>query len=354
VAPGGGTKARASAPAGGSRPAAARTRTKGLKLVRRAADVGDPPEAVTQAELDELDAIAGDGLWSIGGVKLKLSNLGKVLFPDSGFTKRDLIRYYVTIAPVLLPYLRDRPLNVDRWPDGANGGHFWQKQVPSHAPPWVARWDYPEAGKDESHTYVVADRVATLGWLANQAAIDLHPWTSRLPEWWRPTYALIDIDPGPKTTFDQVVLLARLYRTALGHLALTGVPKVTGKRGIQIWVPIAPRYTFDETRDWVAGLSRAVGRTVPDLVSWEWGKTARGGLARLDFTQNAVNKTLVAPYAVRPMPNASVSAPISWDELDDPTLRPDGWNIRSVLPRVEQLGDLFAPALELQQELPPL
>jgi bifunctional non-homologous end joining protein LigD len=316
--------------------------------------VGDPPEAVTEAELHELNAMTSDGLWSVGGETLKLSNLDKVLFPGAGYTKRDLIRYYVTIAPVLLPYLRERPLNVDRWPDGVNGPHFWQKQIPSHAPSWVARWDYPEAGRNESHTYVVAERVATLAWLANQAAIDLHPWTSKLPDWFRPTYALIDIDPGDKTTFDQVVLLGRLYRTALGHLGVTGVPKVTGKRGIQIWVPIAPRYTFDETRIWVEGLSRAVGSTVPELVSWEWEKAARRGRARLDFTQNAVNKTLVAPYAARPMPNASVSAPIAWEELDDPGLRPDGWNIQSMLPRVEERGDLFHEALELEQELPSL
>ena len=339
------SKARGSASKAGS------TR---LKLVRSPKEVGDPPEAVTQAELDELDAMTKDGLWSIGGVQIKLSNLDKVLFAGASFTKRDLIRYYVTISPVLLPYLRDRPLNVDRWPDGVTGPHFWQKQIPSHAPPWVARWDYPEAGRNESHTYVVADRVATLAWLANQAVIDLHPWTSKLPDWFRPTYALIDIDPGEKTTFDQVVMLAKLYRTALGHLGVKGVPKVTGKRGIQIWVPVKPRYTFDETRDWVAGLSRAVGSIVPDLVSWEWEKAARRGRARLDFTQNAVNKTLVAPYAVRPMPNASVSAPIVWEELDDPELRPDSWNIKSILPRVEQRGDLFHEALELEQELPPL
>ena len=188
----------------------------------------------------------------------------------------------------MLPYLRDRPLNVHRWPDGVTGRtRFWQKQIPSHAPDWVARWDYPEAGHDQSHTYVVADRVATMAWLANHAVIDLHPWTSRLPEYWRPTYAYIDIDPGEQTTWPEVVTLARLYRTALGHLGVRGYPKVTGKRGIQVWIHVQPRYTFDETRDWVGELSRGVGAVVPDLVSWEWGKADRGGRARLDYTQNA-------------------------------------------------------------------
>jgi bifunctional non-homologous end joining protein LigD len=255
---------------------------------------------------------------------------------------------------VLLPYLSDRPLNTDRWPDGVTGHHFWQKQIPSHAPDWVARWDYPEAGKEQSHTYLVADRVATLAFLSNQAVIDLHPWTSRLPDYKRPTYALIDIDPGTRTTWDEVVALARLFRTALQHLGVRGMPKTTGKRGIQVWVPIEPRYTYDDTLKWVEGLSRAVGSTVPELVSWDWAKADRGGKARLDYTQNTFIKTLVAPYAVRPVATAGVSAPITWDELDDAELRPDRWDLRSMPERVATVGDLFADALRFDQVLPKL
>ncbi len=312
----------------------------------------DPPQAATAEEMAALEAMSRDGSWDIGGQQIALTNLDKVLFPEPGFTKRDLIRFYVTIAPMMLKYLRDRPLNLSRWPDGVNGKTFWQKQIPHWAPDWIARWDYPEAGSSESHTYLVADRVATMAWLANHATIDMHPWTSRIDAYRNPTYALIDIDPGTKTTFDEVVSLARIYRTALDHLGVTGLPKVTGKRGIQIWVPIKPTYSYPQTSEWVESLSRAVGATMPQLVSWEWAKSARRGLARLDFTQNAINKTLVAPYAVRPVANAAVSAPIDWDELDDPELRADSWNIRTVLARVEQRGDLFAAAVELEQELP--
>jgi len=313
-----------------------------------------PAQAASAQELAQLDAMGKAGSWQVGGHRVELSNLDKVLFPSIGATKRDLIRYYVTMAPVLLPYLRGRPLNTDRWPDGVTGKHFWQKQIPRHAPDWIARWDYPEAGSTESHTYIVADRVATMAWLANQAVIDLHPWTSRCESYRNPTYALIDIDPGERTTFQQVVTFARLYATALGHLGVTGFPKLTGKRGIQIWVPVRDGYTFDQTRDWVGELSRAVGGTVPDLVSWEWEKGSRGGRARLDYTQNAVNKTLVAPYAVRPLAGASVSAPITWQELDDPDLRPDGWDIRTIGDRLQERGDLFRGVLDLAQELPSL
>ena len=201
---------------------------------------------------------------------------------------------------------------------------------------------------------LVADRAATLCWLGNQAAFEIHAWTSTLQDPWAPTFALIDIDPGTATTWEETLVLARLYRTALEHLGVRGYAKVTGQRGIQVWIPIVPRYDHGQTTDWVEKLSRAVAATVPDLVSWEWAKGARAGKARLDYTQNAAIKTLVAPYAVRPAPGAPVSAPITWDELEDPALRPDRWTIRTMQARVEAVGDLFAGAQSDLQELPPV
>jgi bifunctional non-homologous end joining protein LigD len=314
-----------------------------------------PRDQATAEELAALDDLGHGGRWSVGGHEVQLTNLEKVMFPAAGFTKRDLIRYYTVIAPTLLPYLRDRPLNVHRWPDGVEGRtQFWQKQIPAHAPDWVARWDYPEAGRDQSHTYVVADRVATLAWLANQAVIDMHPWTSRLPDYQRPTYAYIDIDPGSQTTWADVVTLARLYRTALGHLGVRAAVKLTGKRGLQIWIHVSPRYSYDDTREWVGQLSHGVGAVVPDLVSWEWSKADRGGRARLDYTQNSPIRTLVAPYAVRPVPSGAVSAPIEWDELDDPDLHAQRWDLRTIVSRVARKGDLFAAVLTDAEDLPPL
>ena len=270
-------------------------------------------------------------------------------------TKRELIRYFARIAPAMLPHLRDRPLNLQRFPNGAGAPGFWQKDIPATAPKWLTRWR--EVGLDgrqdrNPNDHLIADRAATLAWLANQASFEIHAWTGRLPEPWAPTFALIDIDPGDRTTWEETLVLARLFRTALGHLGVRGYPKTTGKRGIQVWIPIVPRYTFEETSRWVERVSRAVGATVPDLVSWEWAKEARMGRARLDYTQNASIKTLVAPYAVRPAAGAPVSAPISWDELDDPDLRPDRWTIRTIVERVAETGDLFAAAQTDAQELP--
>jgi bifunctional non-homologous end joining protein LigD len=189
---------------------------------------------------------------------------------------------------------------------------------------------------------------------ANFGALEWHPWTSRAETPHQPTYALIDLDPGEHTSWDDLLVLARLHRTALDHIGVTARAKVTGRRGIQIWAPIVPGYSFDETRAWVEQLSRTVGRVVPGLVSWKWEKKARQGLARLDYTQNAINKTLVAPYAPRPASGAPVSVPITWDELDDPDLRPDRWTIRTVLNRLVEKSDPFRALLGTAQRLPEL
>jgi bifunctional non-homologous end joining protein LigD len=170
----------------------------------------------------------------------------------------------------------------------------------------------------------------------------------------QPTWALIDIDPGAASSFDDVLVLARLYRVGLEHLGVAAMPKVTGQRGVQIWVPVRPGYSFDHTRAWVEKLSRAIGHTVPELVSWEWQKDRRKGLTRLDYTQNALNKTLVAPFSARPAPGAPVSVPIHWDELQDPDLTPDRWTIRTVLDRLRAVGDPLAPLIGQEQDLPTL
>jgi bifunctional non-homologous end joining protein LigD len=308
-------------------------------------------------ELSALEALGSEGTWTVGGRELRVTNLDKVLVPGRAdgepVTKRDLLRYQLLIAPTILPYLAGRGVTVQRYPNGIENKGFWQKDLPSHTPAWVTRWTY-DHGREGRKDYPVVDHPATLAWLAQEAAIELHPWTSPTDAPDRPSYALIDIDPGEDTSWDEVLVLARLYRTALEHVGVRGHPKVTGKRGIQVWIGIRRGPTFDDTRDWVERLSRAIGSTVPDLVSWEWVKRARRGRARLDYTQNAVNKTLVAPYSPRPAPGAPVSAPITWQELDDPTLRPDRWTIRDVLDRIRVIGDPFRGVLEDEQVLPPL
>ena len=314
----------------------------------------------TPAELAALDALpARGGTWSIAGRDVSLTNLDRVLAPgaedgEPPVTKRDLVRYLVQVGPVMLPHLADRALNLVRFPGGIDDESFWQKDAAKGTPDWVTRWREPDPPDRRPHAYVVADGLPTLAWLGNQAAIELHPWTSPIDAPAEPRWALVDIDPGTATTWEETLVLARLYRQAFDHLGVLGVPKVSGKRGIQVFVPLRPGSTFEQTRDWVEQVSRAVGGAVPDLVSWEWSKDRRDGRARLDYTQNWRNRTLVGAYSPRPAPGLPVSAPITWDELDDPALRPDRWTIRTILARIAERGDLFAAALGPGQDLPKL
>ena len=362
---GGATHARVESEVGGC--PGARNKPKSTSKSKKAAAGGSgsaasPFRGATPEELAALDALGNEGVWKIDGQDLKVTNLDKALFKprppdDAPITKRELIRFYATIAPTILPHLKDRPLNLNRFPNGPDGPSFWQKNIKETDPKWLTRWH--ETGVDgrtdrNANDHLIADGPAALAWLANQASFEIHAWTGKLPDPWQPTFAYIDIDPGEKTTWEDTLTLARLYRAALEHLGVRGYPKTTGKRGIQIWIPIEPKYDFHETSSWVERVSRAVGSTVPDLISWEWSTKNRGGKARLDYTQNASIKTLVAPYSVRPAAGAPVSTPIAWDELDDPDIRPDRWTIRDLPARIAKVGDLFAPAQTDLQELPPV
>jgi bifunctional non-homologous end joining protein LigD len=313
------------------------------------------PSGPTDDELAALDDLGDQGTWTVFGRDLKVTNLDKVLFParegEEPVSKRDLVRYAAQIGPTLVPYLTGRALNMHRYPNGSDRKGFWHKELPSHAPEWIGRWDNPDADPGETRTYVVVDEPAALVWAANFGALEWHAWTSRTDQPHRPTYALVDLDPGETTSWQDLLALARLHRTAFEHIGVVARPKVTGRRGIQVWVPIARGPSFDETRAWVEQLSKTVGQVLPDLVSWKWEVRERGGKARLDYTQNAINKTLVAPYSPRPAAGAPVSVPIDWDELDDPDLRPDRWTIRTVLDRLAEKGDPFRPVLSTDQQL---
>lgn len=342
----------ASAPARAARSAASAS-------AGRPAAAGRPaPAGPSAGELGELDALKAAGTWHVFDRDLRVTNLDKVLFPggprDEPVTKRDLLRYAAEIAPFATPYLAGRALNMHRFPGGAGTQGFWHKQLPSHAPDWIPRWRNPEAGAGETTTYLVVDEPAALVWAANFGALEWHAWTSKTDHPRLPTYVLLDLDPGDKTSWDDVLVLARLHRTALEHLGVVAQPKLTGGRGIHIWVPVGPGPSFSETRAWAESLSHAIGDVVPDLVSWKWQLGERSGLARLDYTQNAINKTLVAPYSPRAAAGAPVSAPIEWAELDDPALAPDKFTVRNVLARVASKGDLFRTVLQEDQELPRL
>jgi bifunctional non-homologous end joining protein LigD len=325
--------------------------------------------AATDDELETLRSLpAKGGDWSVDGVKQAITNLDKVMMPgrDGGpdVTKRDVIAYYASVAPWMSMSLSGRPINLNRFPDGIGSttspkgstktAGFYHKAVPKHAPLWLRRWPNPNADDGETREYLLIDGTAALVWVANFAGFEIHPWTSTAASPDEPSYALVDIDPGATTSWDDTLTIARLYRVAMDQLSLVALPKVTGKRGVQIWIPVRPGYSFRDTATFVEALSRTVGNVVSDLISWKWRKDERKGKARLDYTQNAVNKTLVAPYSIRPAAGAPVSVPLEWDELDDPDLRPDRWTIHSVLDRLATTGDPYEALVGVRQDLPEL
>jgi bifunctional non-homologous end joining protein LigD len=317
---------------------------------------------------DELAALEDlpdkGGRWAVDGVELSVSNLAKELFPAvpstaeaagrPAVTKRDLLHYLAQVSGAMVPYFAGRACNTVRHPNGIGQPGFWAKAAPQNAPSWMTTWPNEDADKDETRWYVVADRPATLLYLGNLAVVELHPWTSSCASSREPDWALIDLDPGPDTTWDQLLLLAKMHQTALDHLDLQAGLKVTGKRGIQIWIPVRRGLTFEDTRTWVEKLSVMVGRLVPDLVSWAWTKSDRGGKARLDYTQNIRNKTLVGPFSPRALAGGPVSVPLTWDELDDPALAPDRWTVHTLPDRLAEVGDPMAHLFGLPQDLPAL
>ncbi|HSP65449.1 MAG TPA: DNA ligase D [Candidatus Deferrimicrobium sp.] len=338
--------------AGSQRPPAGAARASRQRSARSSRAAPRPLEDDDTATLlEQLATLANSGALDVDGERVRVTNLDKLMWPEDKLTKRDLIGHYIRVAPVLLPYLRDRPLSMQMFPDGINGNHFWRKDKPSHAPEWIESWTYHgEKTKD----YIVVNNLATLVWVANASSIDLHPWHSRIDAPNQPDWAVFDLDPAEGATFENVVTLARLTGVALDHYGLHSVLKTTGQTGLQIYVPIRRGPDYGAVRAWVEGVSRAIGRIVPDLVSWEWSVKARTGRVRMDFTQNIINKTLNAPYTVRAAPRAPVSTPITWAELADPALRSDRWTVRTIAERLAETGDLFAGALAGDQELPPL
>jgi bifunctional non-homologous end joining protein LigD len=319
---------------------------------RIAKQFGTGIRGATASELKALDAITKEGNWEIGGRVVHLTNLDKVLFPEDKYTKRDLIRYYVQVAPVMIPHYRDRPLSMNPHPDGIHGKSYWVKDKPAYAPDWIPTFRYQD--QKSLKDWILIEEVATLAWLANHAVIDMHPWYSRVDKPEDPDWSVVDLDPAEGATFKDVIAVAKVLKTALDHLDLKALLKTTGQSGLHIYIPIERRYTLDESRGFVAKLAHMIAELMPDKVTEVWEVKRRTGKIRIDYTQNVINKTLAGPYSVRPAIRAPVSTPIAWSELDDPKLRPDRWTIKTLGDRLLEVGDLFHDALTLRQRLPAL
>jgi bifunctional non-homologous end joining protein LigD len=297
----------------------------------------------------------GNEAWftEIDGRELRLSNLDKVFWPDEGYTKGDVIAYYRNVAELILPHLRARPLTMKRMPDGIAGPFFYEKNAPASVPDWVPRCPVPsEEAKGGLIDYLMVDGVADVLFVANLGGIEFHPLHSRCGTVEQPDYLFFDLDPFPPITFDDVLAVAMHVKVALDALGLVGYPKTSGATGMQVYVPIEPGYGYDQIRELVGRVGRMINRADPARTTMEWQVKNRSGKVFIDHNMNRLGANIAAVYSLRPEPMATVSTPVTWDEVER-GVRPQDFTIETVWDRFEKLGDLFEPVRTHPQDIRP-
>lgn len=282
---------------------------------------------------------------AINNRELKITNLDKTLWPDEGYTKSDLISYYSQVCEYILPFLKERPFVMQRFPDGIYGKSFYQKNCPSYAPEWI------ETFKHKNTNYVLCNNEETLLWLANQSCIEMHVWMSTYQNELYPDYAVFDLDPMPGITFDQVIKTALLVNSAMEEFSIRGYPKTSGAEGIHIFVPVEPIYTYEEIRLFVQFIFNLVNRITPDLTTQERSIDKRSQRIYLDSLQNARGKTMASPYSLRPKEKAPASMFLTWDEIAKGGFTPSDYNIKTVLSKIEQNKDIHLSIPQDKQNL---
>jgi bifunctional non-homologous end joining protein LigD len=289
----------------------------------------------------------------VEGRKLRLSNLDKVLYPVAGFTKGEVIDYYTRVAPYVLPHLEGRPLTLKRYPNGVDGGHFYEKQCPSHRPDWVRSAEVPVSTK--TINFCLCEDLPTLVWLANLADLELHPSLSKAAAIEHPTTLAFDLDPGEPAGIMECCEVALLLRELLDQLNLECFPKTSGSKGMQVYAPLDGEATYDQTKPLSQALARHLEAKHPKLVVSTQKKELRKGKVLVDWSQNDEHKTTVCVYSLRAREYPTVSTPLTWDEVEGATEPGDlVFEASDVIERCAEHGDLFAPVVELEQALPAL
>ncbi|MDX1613130.1 MAG: non-homologous end-joining DNA ligase [Candidatus Promineifilaceae bacterium] len=288
----------------------------------------------------------------VDGQEITLSNLDKLFYPDEAITKGDVIDYYHRIAPVMVPHMTERPLNMQRFPDGIEGYGFYQKEVPDYFPDWISRVDV-EVKEDNTHqTQVVCDRAATLVYLADQACLTPHIWLSRSHHLHRPDRLVFDLDPPEGSDdFDPLRQAARRLHELLAQLGLPPYLMTTGSQGLHVVAPLEEQDSFDAVRDFCRDLADLLARRAPEELTTAPRKEKREGRLFLDYLRNAYGQTTVTPYALRPLPGAPVATPLDWDELDQRDLNPQSYRLDNIFRRLGQKDDPWATMAEQARSL---
>ncbi|WP_413802729.1 non-homologous end-joining DNA ligase [Streptomyces iranensis] len=276
---------------------------------------------------------------TVGGRTVRVTNPGKVYFPERGFTKLDLARYYLAVGEGALRALRDRPTTLERYPDGVDGESFFQKRAPKNLPEWIptGRISFPSGRHADE---ICPTETAAVVWAANLGSLTFHPWPVRRGDTEHPDELRIDLDPQPGTDYGDAVRAAGELREVLDELGLRGWPKTSGGRGLHVFVPIAPEWTFTQVRRSAIAIARELERRAPERVTTKWWKEERGEKIFVDYNQTARDRTIASAYSVRPRPHAPVSAPLRWEEVPD--ARPRDFDLATMPVRYRELGDVHA------------
>jgi len=292
----------------------------------------------------------------VEGKKLSVSNLDKVLYPKVGFTKGQVIDYFIRVAPVLLPHLKDRPLTMKRYPDGVEGEFFYEKNCPSHRPKWVQTAKVWSEGNQRTMHYCLANDLPTLVWAANLADLELHTSLSRKDKIERPTMMVFDLDPGPPADIVQCCQVGIWLRDLLARMKLKSFAKTSGSKGLQVYVPLNTPATYDDTKGLSRSLAQHLEREHPDLVTSNMSKAVRKGKVFVDWSQNDEHKTTICVYSLRAKEEPTVSTPVTWNEVENCLKKKNAELLKfrsdQVLARMEKLGDLFEPVENLKQKPP--
>lgn len=292
----------------------------------------------------------------IEGKRLRVSNLDKVLYPKAGFTKADVIDYYIRIAPVLLPHLKNRALTLKRYPNGVEGPFFYEKRCPTHRPPWVKTAAVWSEGNNANINFCLANDLPTLVWAANLADLELHTYLAYGRTPLKPTMVVFDLDPGPPATIVECCQVALWFREIFAEWKLECYAKTSGSKGMQLYIPLNTPTTFDKTKPFAHALAERLEREHPKLVVSRMAKNLRKGKVFVDWSQNDNSKTTVCVYSLRAKDRPTVSTPVTWDEVKACLASKDPsqlvFETEATLKRVEKHGDLFAPVLTQKQKLP--
>jgi bifunctional non-homologous end joining protein LigD len=300
----------------------------------------------------------GDSVIEVEGKHLKLTNLEKALYPATGFTKGQVVDYYARIAPVMVPHLEGRPLTLKRYPNGVDSQFFFEKNATKHRPDWVKTAPIWSEGNNRDVNYLLANDLPTIVWVANLAGIELHPSLSKAKDISCPTMMVFDLDPGPPANIVQCCQVAFWLREIFERFNLQSFAKTSGSKGLQIYVPLNTKTSYDETKPFAHALARLLENDHRDLVVSDMKKALRIGKILVDWSQNDEHKTTIGVYSLRAREHPTVSTPVAWEEVETCLKKKDAsllvFEARNVLDRVKAAGDLFAPVLNLKQKLPKL